>query len=429
MARWVVCGNFQQKKEDSVFYAPVVQNVLVKIIFTLIAQRAYKWRQFDAVAAYLNASREDQETVYVMQPVGFEYSEPDIGIKGWVCQLRQALFGLRDSAALWNKELDTRLVKIGFHALDDDPCVYIKTHNGSTWFLLVHVDDFIGAAPTDEEVEQIFQQVKGQFEIKDMGEPSRFLGSAIARDYDKRTIQMSQWDDDNEDPETLLNQEEHTFFRSLVGRLNWLAVETRPDIRFSVMKLQHRSASPTTNDLQAVRAVYRYLSGTTNLGITLGKVDDTSFFAYADASHGDWHDSKSTEGAVWFFGGAPIIWYSKKQSIMTPSSTATEWCALDRPARDAQWISKIAKALNLPDAGNPIVVLTDNINTQLLMGKKSCKNSTRWLDMKWFFVKDAIFQKKIDLRRVETKSNVADGFTKALDKEAHAKFIQILGLN
>ena len=51
------------------------------------------------------------------------------------------------------------------------------------------------------------------------------------------------------------------------------------------------------------------------------------------------------------------------------------------------------------------------------------------MKMKWFFVKDAIFQKKIDLRRVETKSNVADGFTKALDGEAHTKFIQMLGLN
>lgn len=456
-ARWVVCGNHQQRKEDSIFYAPVVQNVLVKIVFTVIAQRGYKWRQFDAIAAYLNASRKDHEVVYVIQPVGFEYSEPDIGIKGWVCQLNQALFGLRDSAALWNKELDTRLNKINFYALDDDPCVYTKEHNGSTWFLLVHVDDFIAAAPTDEEVEQIFQEVKQQFEIKDMGEPSRFLGSAVSRDYNKKTITMSQkayslealrlaemqacsplpiplspgrkWDTDNEDPEILLYDDQHTQYRSLVGRLNWLAVETRPDLKFTVMKLQHRTASPTTNDMEAVYAVYKYLKGTTELCITLGTVSDTSFFAYADASHGDWHDSKSTEGAIWFFGGAPIQWYSRKQSIMTPSSTAAEWCALDRPARDAQWFLKISTALNLPGTGEPIVILTDNINTQLLMAKRSCKNSTRWLDMKWFFIKDAIFRDKIDLRRVDTKNNVADGFTKPLDKEAHEKFIQMLGLN
>ncbi|KAJ5865903.1 hypothetical protein N7534_000456 [Penicillium rubens] len=49
----------------------------------------------------------------------------------------------------------------------------------------------------------------------------------------------------------------------------------------------------------------------------------------------------------------------------------------DRPARDAQWLIKIATALNLLGAGELIVILTDNINTQLLMGKRSCKNSTR----------------------------------------------------
>ena len=455
-ARWVVCGNFQMKKEDSIFYAPVVQNTLVKIIFTIIAQRDYKWKQFDAVAAYLNASRDDQETVYTFQPLGFEYHEPDIGIKGWVCQLKQALYGLRDSAALWNKELDTRLNKIDFYALDDDPCVYMKGQGETAWFLLVHVDDFIAAAPTDTEVQQIYHQTKEQFEIKDMGEPSRFLGSAISRDYSKKTITMSQkaytlealrlaemqsctptpiplspcrkWEVDNDDPESRLHDEDHTLYRSLIGRLNWLTVETRPDIKFAVMKLQHRSAAPTTNDIQAVRQVYRYLKGTTELCITLGRIQDTTFFAYADASHGDWPDAKSTEGAIWFFGGAPIRWYSRKQTIMAPSSTAAEWCALDRPARDAQWLMKIATALNLPNAAKPIVILTDNINTQLLMGKRSCKNSTRWLDMRWFFVKDAIFREKINLLRVDTMHNVADGFTKALDKEGHDRFVHMLGL-
>lgn len=105
----------------------------MKIVFTIIAQRNYKWRQFDAVAACLNASREDHDIVYVIQPLGFEYEEPDIGTKGWICQLKQALYGLRDSAALWNKELDTRLNRIRFYARDNDPCVRQETR----WFDMV----------------------------------------------------------------------------------------------------------------------------------------------------------------------------------------------------------------------------------------------------------------------------------------------------
>ncbi|CRL23398.1 unnamed protein product [Penicillium camemberti] len=51
-------------------------------------------------------------------------------------------------------------------------------------------------------------------------------------------------------------------------------------------------------DLQAALQVYRYLHGTKNFAINLGSVDDQRFYAYADASHGDWPDKKSTEGAV-----------------------------------------------------------------------------------------------------------------------------------
>jgi hypothetical protein len=36
-----------------------------------------------------------------------------------------------------------------------------------------------------------------------------------------------KWNTDNEDPGILLREEEHRLYRSLVGRLNWLTVETR----------------------------------------------------------------------------------------------------------------------------------------------------------------------------------------------------------
>ena len=136
--------------------------MLVKIVFIVIAQQGYKQRQFDVIAMYLNAFRKDHEVVYIIQLVSFEYSEPDIGIKGWVYQLNQVLFGLRDLAILQNKELDNRLNKIDFYTLDDNLYIYIKKHNdlllgNSIQFLLIYIDDFITAAPIDKEIKQIFQ--------------------------------------------------------------------------------------------------------------------------------------------------------------------------------------------------------------------------------------------------------------------------------
>lgn len=41
-----------------------------------------------------------------------------------------------------------------------------------------------------------------------------------------------------------------------------------------------------------------------------------------------------------------------------------------------------------------IMMLANNVNTQLLMSKKACKNSPLWLDMKWVFFVDGIFSRE-----------------------------------
>ena len=58
--------------------------------------------------------------------------------------------------------------------------------------LIVFVDDFIIAVPTDAEVSNIAVGIKGFFPIKDLREPAVFLGCALSRDYANSTITMSQ---------------------------------------------------------------------------------------------------------------------------------------------------------------------------------------------------------------------------------------------
>jgi hypothetical protein len=232
-----------------------------------------------------------------------------------------------------------------------------------------------------------------------------------------------------EDPAAMLDEEYYDRFLSIVGSLNWLAVKTRPDIRYAVTKLQHRSSKPTNDDYEAMIHLCRYIKRYDSIGIELGKVKDLRLMAHADASHADWHDRKSTEGSIWWLAGAPIMWSTKKQTLVASSTTAAEWCALDQPAKDAMWLSKIATQLGLPAASEAVTIHTDNINTQLLLAKKGCKNSTRWLEIRYFFVKNAVARGKIDVKRVNTKSNPADGFTKALDVLAFKHFIKMLGMN
>ncbi|KAJ5926545.1 hypothetical protein N7516_008318 [Penicillium verrucosum] len=47
--------------------------MLIKIMMSLIAIYGLRWRQVDFTAAYLNASRDEAEVVYMRQPTGFEF--------------------------------------------------------------------------------------------------------------------------------------------------------------------------------------------------------------------------------------------------------------------------------------------------------------------------------------------------------------------
>jgi hypothetical protein len=72
--------------------------------------------QADGVTAYLIAKVE--RDVYVQQPRGF--AQP-----GKVCNLNQALYGLRGSAILWLRTLAAALGQFGFKPLKADPCAFV----------------------------------------------------------------------------------------------------------------------------------------------------------------------------------------------------------------------------------------------------------------------------------------------------------------
>ncbi|MGV2419559.1 MAG UNVERIFIED_CONTAM: hypothetical protein MIJ72_08720 [Staphylococcus saprophyticus] len=175
----------------------------------------------------------------------------------------------------------------------------------------------------------------------------------------KDTPLPAAWRETPADATNVLDDEAFDQYQSIVGMLNWLAVKTRPDIRFAVTRLQHRLAKPTFSDYEAMLHVVKYLRSHPDLAIVLGRTDELRFHAHTDASHADWEDSKSTEGST----------------ITANSTTVTEWCALDQPYRDAIWLKKVADSFQLPLYCPKIY--TDNINSQLLLSKKGGKSANR----------------------------------------------------
>jgi len=54
----------------------------------------------------------------------------------------------------------------------------------------------------------------------------------------------------------------------LIGSLLLLALASRPNITFAVIKLARFASNPSNNHMQAIKRVFGYLKGTTTLKIT-----------------------------------------------------------------------------------------------------------------------------------------------------------------
>ncbi|GJV16198.1 hypothetical protein Tco_1361521 [Tanacetum coccineum] len=81
-----------------------------------------------------------------------------------------------------------------------------------------------------------------------------------------------------------------TKYRGMIGSLLYLT-ESRPDIMFSVCLCARFQEAHKTSHLEAVKCIFRYIKGTTHLGLWYPKGTGIETVVYADSDHaGDYVD-------------------------------------------------------------------------------------------------------------------------------------------
>ncbi|XP_058741394.1 uncharacterized protein LOC131613765 [Vicia villosa] len=99
-------------------------------------------------------------------------------------------------------------------------------------------------------------------------------------------------------------------------------VASRPDIVFLVGLCARFQTDPKESHLTAVKRIFRYLVGTTDIGLWYEKGNHINLIAYCDADYdGDKIERKSTSGACQFLGQALITWSCRKQNTIALSTT------------------------------------------------------------------------------------------------------------
>jgi len=151
-------------------------------------------------------------------------------------------------------------------------------------------------------------------------------------------------------------------YESVVGKLHYIAMSTRPDIAHAVNQLSRFLVSPGVMHLQAAMHVVRYLRGTPHLPIEFGP-DASSLniasetgrmssavcvTAHTDADWGgDVADRKSTTGFVVSVYGCVISWQSKKQATVALSTAEAEYMAISAVVQEVTWLHALLEELGL----------------------------------------------------------------------------------
>jgi hypothetical protein len=92
---------------------------------------------------------------------------------------------------------------------------------------------------------------------------------------------------------------------------------------------------------EQVKCVFHYLKGTRTLGITYGG-GTTEIVGFSDADWGTGvNDRHSVSGYLFQINGGPVSWSSKKQHVITLSSTEAEYIVLTHASKEAVWLRSL----------------------------------------------------------------------------------------
>ncbi|GJX69774.1 hypothetical protein Tco_0305501 [Tanacetum coccineum] len=110
---------------------------------------------------------------------------------------------------------------------------------------------------------------------------------------------------------------------------------------FSVCLCARFQEDPKTSHLEAVKHIFRYIKGTTHLGLWYPKGSGIETIVYADSDHaGDYIDRKSTSGVCMFMGCCLTSWFSKKQTALAISTTEAEYVSAGKACQQALWMKQ-----------------------------------------------------------------------------------------
>lgn len=407
-------------------FAPTPRPGTGRIMLVVAHQLNWHRCQGDVPTAFLNPDLNID--LFMEMPKGFERD-------GHIILLRKGLYGLKQAAALWYDDVKATLASLGLFPTISDVCLY--ANQSRDLFVVVHVDDFQILGPDIDKINDLMHALYKRYKLKPV-ETNLFLGINI--DYpDKDTLKLTQ----GQYARTLLNRhglsdckpanrpleqllepnasqctlQTRTEYNSIVGGLQYLSNNTRPDIAFAVNHLARFLINPCMEHLQAARRVLRYIAKDPDQGITFTRSKEKPVLeAYSDADFAaDPSTSRSTSGTLLRLGEGPIMWRSHLQREVVLSSTEAEFLAATETCRELNWVKSLLWELGIQDQIEGIKgtsLYVDNQSAISLTKNHDNHRRTKHVALRNFYCRNQFQDGSIVVIYVPTTNQLADALTK-----------------
>ena len=213
---------------------------------------------------------------------------------------------------MWNQYLVNKLRAMGFEQSKVDECVFYQ----NTTIFIVYADDGLMFDMSGKDLDTFIQELRdADLDIEDQGDPSDYVGVNITKDdqgylnfnqlalidsiindvglsQSKRTKTVPAKSSQvlHADPDSLPFEEIFDFnYLSAVGKLNYLAQTTRPDIMAATHMIAKYSHCPKKEHGEAIIHLVQYLKSTRHIGLKFRPDQTKGFENYCDTDFsGNW---------------------------------------------------------------------------------------------------------------------------------------------
>ena len=213
-------------------------------------------------------------------------------------------------------------------------------------------------------------------------------------------------------------------YMTLVGAVLWLAASTRPDLAYPVSVLARFVSNPALAHYRALQRMLLYVRDTAEYGLNY-RPKLEPFHVYSDAN---WAEKHSTCGACYFAYGCLIAWYSRLQRSIAHSTAEAEYVAASMAAREGIFHREVLQDIGDPPTSATILYLDSKSAIDMAFDPVAFKK-TKHILRDAFFLRDVVARDVYLPKHVITTDQLADPFTKALNRVAFNSLrIRLMGV-